>query len=290
MTPLQFGRRLKTAFELSPQPKAPAAPKAPVLSQTPPAPSVPKPAAPQQQPNQQRTWSNFWTGTHNPSQPTAYDDYRRTLSRYISPWNQDTSGSQGNDQGATDAALKWGTRAALGTGAAAGGAAVGVAAGAPALAATPVSSVPAALSGSSAATGTAAAGAGAAATQNPNVQRLFPTATNAVSTAANAFNRTTTDAAMQVNDLKSTLWGKLPHQARQFHETIEHSPFSQALDPSTGVSKAMNPLNTSGNLTGLLPHSVVMPYEGAHEGAHALEHTLHGLTGGESHGVQAGMH
>jgi hypothetical protein len=273
-----FGQYVKQAFELAPKPPG-SAPPAPS-----PAPAASKP---------QRTWNNFWTGTHNPSNPTAYDDYRRTMSRYVSPWNQDTSGAQGKDQGNVDTALKWGTRAALGTGAAAGTAAAGVAAAAPTLAATPVSSLPAYFAGNAAATGTVAgAGAGgAAASQNPTAQQMFPTIANTASTAANAFNRATTDVAMRANDLKSTLWDRLPHPAREFHETLEHHPFAQALDPNTGIAKHMNPVNTSGNLMGLLPHSVTLPYEGMHEGVHGLEHTVNNFVGGGHGGVaHAGMH
>ena len=74
----------------------------------------------------QPTWSNFLTGTYNPSNPTAYEDYRRTLSRYISPWNKDNTGAQGKDRGAIDDALKWGTRGSFAAGAGLGTAAAGI--------------------------------------------------------------------------------------------------------------------------------------------------------------------
>ena len=293
-----FGQYVKQSFELAPKPAESLNQPIPKQNALAPKPSGSAPPAPAPAPapaasKPQRTWNNFWTGTHNPSNPTAYDDYRRTVSRYVSPWNKDTSGAQGKDQGNVDTALKWGTRAALGTGAAAGTAAAGVAAAAPTLAATPVSSLPAYFAGNAAATGTVAgAGAGgAAASQSPTAQQMFPTMANAASTAANTFNRVTADVGTRANDLKSTLWDRLPHPAREFHETIEHHPFAQALDPNTGIAKHMNPVNTSGNLMGLLPHSVTLPYEGMHESAHNLEHTVNNFVGGGHGGVaHAGMH
>jgi hypothetical protein len=215
--------------------------------------------------------------------------YGNVLDRWYNPFTKQRNYERG------EKGLMRAGQAAMGIGAAAGAAAGGVAAAAPTLAATPVSSLPAYFAGNAAAAGTVAgAGAGgAAATQSPTAQRMFPTMANAASSAANSFNRFATDGAMRVNDLKNTLWKKLPHSAREFHETIEHHPFAQALDPNTGIAKHMNPVNTSGNLMGLLPHSVTLPYEGMHEGAHGLHHTLHNFVGGgHGHGgvEHAGVH
>ena len=219
--------------------------------------------------------------------PSFMQSYGNVLDRWYNPFTKQRNYERG------EKGLMRAGQAAMGIGAAAGAAAGGVAAAAPTLAATPVSSLPAYFAGNAAAAGTVAgAGAGgAAATQSPTAQRMFPTMANAASSAANSFNRFATDGAMRVNDLKNTLWKKLPHSAREFHETIEHHPFAQALDPNTGIAKHMNPVNTSGNLMGLLPHSVTLPYEGMHEGAHGLQHTLHNFVGGGHGGVEhAGVH
>lgn len=154
MSALEFGRAIKRAFELPPLP--PGNKPAPA----PPPPPPPPPAAGKQTP----TWSNFWTGDYQPSNPTMYDDYRRTMSRYISPWNKDNSGAEGKDRGAVDEALKWSTRGAFGTAAVAGTAAAGLAA-APA--------VSSAMTGGAGTTAAAGTGGAAAASQTPTGQNMM---------------------------------------------------------------------------------------------------------------------
>lgn len=149
MSALEFGRAVKRAFELPPLP--PGNKPAPA----PPPPPPPPPA------NKTPTWSNFWSGEYYPSNPTPYDDYRRTMSRYISPWNKDNTGAEGQDRGAIDSALKWGTRGAFGTAAVAGTAAAGLAA------------APAAATGGAGTTAAAGTGGAVAASQTPAGQNML---------------------------------------------------------------------------------------------------------------------
>ena len=155
MSAFKFGRAMKRAFELPPAPPPPANKPAPAPPPLPP----PPPAA-----NKTPTWSNFWTGDYNPSNPTPADDYRRTMSRYISPWNKDNAGAGGNDRGPIDEALKWGTRGAFGTAAVAGTTAAGLAA-APA--------VSSAMTGGAGTTAAAGTGGAAAGSQTPAGQNLI---------------------------------------------------------------------------------------------------------------------
>ena len=160
MTPFEFGRLLKRAFELPPKPAE--NPNQPLpqkpLGMNPPAAAPPPPPAP-------KPAGNFWTGTNYKSNPTPLDDYKRTLSRYVSPWNQDNSGAGGNDRGAVDTALKWGTRGSLGLGAAAGTTAAAI---------TAAPGVYGAMTGGAGTTTAAGAGGGAAAaSQTPAGQNVI---------------------------------------------------------------------------------------------------------------------
>lgn len=274
MTPFYFGRLVKIAFELPTQPK-------------PPTPTPAPPPPPQNKPPQQRTWSNFLTGTHQPSNPTLYDDYRRTMSRYISPWNQDTSGAEGTDRGMTDTALKWGTRAALGTGAVAGTAAAGLAA-APAVAG---------IGSGVGTTASAAGGGGAAATQTPVGQNFMQNASNAVGSAgawmANQVPRAQQFMANQAfrgnqlahnaKDLEHKIMHRMPKPIQAWHEGVESAPGANL---ATLKLRADNP----GDIKSWLPHSVTLPYEAAHSAAHAFGgHGADHAPGG--HGpMHAGMH
>lgn len=168
MSAFKFGRAMKRAFELPPAPP-PANKPAPA----PPPPPPPPPAA-----NKTPTWSNFWTGEYNPSNPTPADDYRRTMSRYISPWNKDNSGAEGNDRGPIDEALKWGTRGAFGTAAVAGTTAAGLAA-APA--------VSSAMTGGAGTTAAAGTGGVAAGSQTPAGQNLIQRGSQLANTAAQTY-------------------------------------------------------------------------------------------------------
>ena len=114
------------------------------------------------------------------------------------------------------------------------------------------------------AAGAGGVGAGVAGSQNPNVQN-----------AASTLSSQAVDLAARAHVMGQRAFESMPRAVQHYHHAVEHTPVSQALDPVKGVARAMNPVNTTGNLSGLVPHSVTTPIEGAHlahEGLHGLGH------------------
>lgn len=201
--------------------------------------------------NPETTWTGYITGK-NGLRKDVGDYFTHKLPETFNPWSQDYQSAGARYKNLpVDAGIRRGAQASAAVGAAAGVGAAGLAAAAPAVGSMTMGQL-----------GTAAAGAGGAATAKGN------------------------ELYAKAQDFGSRMFERLPHPVQQFHERLENTPVSQALHPTTGVGRAMNPLNTVGDPLGAVPHSITVPYEAAHL-------VSHNLTGhGDAHGgvTHAGAH
>lgn len=195
------------------------------------------------------TWGGYLTGK-NGLRKDVGDYFMHKLPETFNPWSEDYQSAGARYKNLpVDAGIRRGAQASAAVGAAAGVGAAGLAAAAPAVGSMTMGQL-----------GTAAAGAGGAAVAKGN------------------------ELYARAQDVGSRMFERLPHPVQQFHERLENTPMAQALHPTTGVSRAMNPLNTVGDPLGAVPHSMTLPYEAAHMVSHNLmDHGAHGP-------IHAGVH